>query len=151
MLLSRQYLSWFCFICGKQWQAIVLFFMFLGSVTAMGMKDPTGPDYSLFLFNGKVLPVSPCYVLQEMEYLHSMIGNRASSGSLILPFRQCCKENSTSCWVDYFIPSCTLYEHSKYIRHENMLSQRYFYKYFLTSQHLFNLNNFLQVSTICDD
>lgn len=104
--------------------------MLLGFVATMGMKDPTGPNYSLFLFNRKVLPVSLHYVLQETEYFYFIIGNRPSSSSVNLQFRQCYEEGATSYWADYFISSCALYEHSKYIRHKNMLPQRYFYKYF---------------------
>lgn len=70
--------------------------MLLGFVTTMGMKDPTGPDYSLFLFNRRVLPVSPYYVLQEMEHFDFMIGNRASSSSITLHFGQCCVEDAMS-------------------------------------------------------
>lgn len=103
-----------------------LFNMLLGFVTTVGMKDPTGLDYSLFLFNREVLPISPHYVLQEMEYFYFMIGNRASSSSVTLHFRQCYEEGAKSHWADYFISSCALYEHSKYIRHENILLQKYF-------------------------
>lgn len=52
-----------------------LFYKLLGLVTTMGVKDPKGPDYSLFLFNRKVLPVSPYYVQHEMEFFCLVIGN----------------------------------------------------------------------------